>query len=31
MEIKGMKHKNLAIELLKKILSDEIKVRSNIT
>ena len=28
MEIKGMKHKNLAIELLKKILSDEIKVRS---
>lgn len=28
MEIKGMKHKNVAIELLKKILSDEIKVRS---
>jgi len=28
MEIKGMKYKNVAIELLKKILSDEIKVRS---
>lgn len=28
MEIKGMKHRNVAIELLKKILSEEIKVRS---
>src|SRR5690606_25490093 len=28
LEIKGMKHKNLAIELLKKILNDEIKMRS---
>lgn len=28
LEIKGMKHKNVAIELLKKILSDEIRVRS---
>ncbi len=27
-EIEGMKYKNLAIELLKKILNDEIKVRS---
>lgn len=27
-EIKGMKHKNLALELLKKLLNDEIKVRS---
>lgn len=27
-EIKGMKHQNLAIELLKKLLNDEIKVRS---
>jgi len=27
-EIKGMKYKNVAIELLKRILSDEIKVRS---
>jgi len=32
-EIQGMKYKNVAIELLKKILSDEIKIRSkhNIT
>jgi type I restriction enzyme, R subunit len=27
-EIKGMKHKNLALELLKKLLNDEIKIRS---
>ncbi|MEK6615648.1 MAG: type I restriction enzyme endonuclease domain-containing protein, partial [Bacteroidota bacterium] len=27
-EIKGMKHKNLALELLKKILNDEIKIRA---
>ena len=27
-EIKGMKHKNLALELLKKILNDEIKTRT---
>jgi type I restriction enzyme R subunit len=27
-EIEGMKHKNVAIELLKKLLSDEIKIRS---
>ena len=27
-EVKGMPHKNLAFELLKKLLSDEIKVRS---
>ncbi|MEW6510847.1 MAG: type I restriction endonuclease subunit R [Bacteroidota bacterium] len=27
-EIQGMKHKNLAIELLRRILNDEIKVRS---
>ena len=27
-EVKGMTHKNLALELLKKLLSDEIKVRS---
>jgi type I restriction enzyme R subunit len=27
-EMKGMKHKNLAIEVLKKLLNDEIKVRS---
>jgi type I restriction enzyme R subunit len=27
-EIRGMKHKNLALELLKKLLSDEIKSRS---
>ncbi len=27
-EVKGMKHKNLAIELLRKILNDEIKIRS---
>ena len=27
-EIKGMKHKNLALELLKKILNDEIKTRA---
>jgi type I restriction enzyme R subunit len=27
-EIKGMQHKNLAFELLKKLLNDEIKVRS---
>jgi type I restriction enzyme R subunit len=26
-EVKGMKHKNLALELLKKLLSDEIKAR----
>jgi type I restriction enzyme, R subunit len=28
LEVKNMKHKNLALELLKKILNDEIKVRS---
>ena len=28
LEIKGMKHKNLALELLKKILNDEIKTRA---
>lgn len=28
LEVKGMKHKNLALELLKKILNDEIKLRS---
>ncbi|NDP22607.1 MAG: type I restriction endonuclease subunit R [Paludibacter sp.] len=28
MEVKGMKHKNLALELLKKLLNDEIKIRS---
>jgi len=28
MEIKGMQHKNLALELLKKLLDDEIKARS---
>ncbi len=28
LEVKGMKHKNLAFELLKKILNDEIKIRS---
>lgn len=28
LEIKGMKHKNLALELLKRILNDEIKIRS---
>ncbi|MEI7503423.1 MAG: type I restriction endonuclease subunit R, partial [Paludibacter sp.] len=27
-EVKGMKHQNLALELLKKLLNDEIKVRS---
>lgn len=27
-ELKGLKHKNLALELLKKLLNDEIKVRS---
>ena len=27
-EVRGMKHKNIAIELLKKILNDEIKTRS---
>jgi type I restriction enzyme, R subunit len=27
-ELKGMKHKNLALELLKKLLNDEIKIRS---
>ncbi|OPZ88422.1 MAG: hypothetical protein BWY74_03148 [Firmicutes bacterium ADurb.Bin419] len=33
LEIQGMKYKNVAIELLKKLLSDEIKIRSrhNIT
>jgi type I restriction enzyme R subunit len=29
-EIRGMKHKNLALELLKKLLNDEIKVRSKV-
>lgn len=28
LEIKGMKHQNLALELLKKLLNDEIKVRT---
>jgi len=28
MEVEGMRHKNLAIELLKKILNDELKVRA---
>ena len=28
LELKGMKHKNVSIEVLKKILNDEIKVRS---
>lgn len=28
LEIKGMKHKNLALELLRKLLSDEIKARA---
>jgi type I restriction enzyme R subunit len=28
LEVKGMKHQNLAIELLKKLLNDEIKTRS---
>ena len=28
-EIKGMKHKNLALELLKKLMQDEIKTRQN--
>lgn len=28
LEVKGMKHQNLALELLKKILNDEIKVRA---
>src|SRR5690606_35296997 len=28
MEIKGMKHQNIALETLKKLLNDEIKVRS---
>lgn len=27
-EVKGMKHQNLALELLKKLLNDEIKIRS---
>ena len=27
LEVKGMKHKNLALELLKRVLNDEIKVR----
>jgi type I restriction enzyme, R subunit len=27
-ELKGMKHRNLALELLKKLLNDEIKIRS---
>ncbi len=27
-EVQGMKHKNLALELLKKLLNDEIKIRS---
>lgn len=30
LEVKGMKHKNLALELLKKLLNDEIKTRSKI-
>ena len=29
LEVKGMKHQNLALELLKKLLNDEIKTRSN--
>jgi type I restriction enzyme R subunit len=28
LEVKGMQHKNLALELLKKLLNDEIKIRS---
>ena len=28
LEVKGMKHQNLALELLKKLLNDEIKIRS---
>jgi type I restriction enzyme R subunit len=28
LEVQGMKHKNLAIELLKRIFSDELKIRS---
>lgn len=28
LEVKGMKHKNLALELLKKILNDEIRIRA---
>lgn len=28
LEVQGMKHKNLAIELLKKLLNDEIKIRA---
>ncbi|MGB9937402.1 MAG: type I restriction endonuclease subunit R [Methanobacterium sp.] len=28
LEVKGLKHKNLAVELLRKLLNDEIKVRS---
>ena len=30
LEVKGMKHKNLALELLKKLLNDEIKIRSKV-
>ena len=30
MELKGMEHKNVAFEVLKKLLNDEIKTRSNI-
>ncbi len=30
LEVQGMKHKNLAIELLKKLLNDELKIRSKI-
>ena len=29
-EVKGMNHKNLALELLKKLLKDEIKVRQKV-
>ncbi|MES2558393.1 MAG: type I restriction endonuclease subunit R [Bacteroidota bacterium] len=29
LEVKGMKHQNLAFELLKKLLNDEIKMRAN--
>lgn len=29
MELKGMQHKNVALELLKKLLNDEIKARAN--
>ncbi len=28
MELKGMKHKNIALEVLKKLLNDELKVRA---